>query len=163
MLTLSIVIEDRDDHGDLREYHKHEVTSPDVALLACSHLSNADRAMADAASRMRELWLGKTADTQLAGTPEAERALLATGKQIEKRYVYILGGVVLDYPNTEPVEVAVHFMGPGEEMRIIPMAERSARELAEFILRELSKDRPGLCIDVTIGPQGKLLAMSMGG
>jgi hypothetical protein len=58
MLTLSIVIEDRDEYGELKEFHKHEVTDPAVILHWGYHLIrhslDCSAEMADAAKRLMD-------------------------------------------------------------------------------------------------------------
>ena len=54
MHTLSLVIEDRDDNGDLREYQKHELTDVGHILYFCHYIIRTvdDAPMANAASRL---------------------------------------------------------------------------------------------------------------
>jgi hypothetical protein len=59
MLTLSIVIEDRDEYGDLRAYHKHEVSDPRAIVQFCNYLVRTpdcgDDDTANAAGRLLDL------------------------------------------------------------------------------------------------------------
>jgi hypothetical protein len=57
MHTLSLVIEDRDEYGDLRAYHKHEVTNPGAIVQFCHYILRSvdDTDMANAAGALLDL------------------------------------------------------------------------------------------------------------
>jgi hypothetical protein len=59
MLTLSFVIEDRDADGDLREYHKHELTDVGHILWFCHYIRRQvdDTDMSCAAKRLSEQYV----------------------------------------------------------------------------------------------------------
>jgi hypothetical protein len=54
MRTFSIVIEDRDDRGDLTDYQKYEITEPGHVLWFCHYLirTASDDGIANAASAL---------------------------------------------------------------------------------------------------------------
>jgi DNA-binding XRE family transcriptional regulator len=65
MFTISIVLEERDDHGELVEYHKHEVADPDEAVRLHAYVATyADVApvIREAAERARPFFHKKIAE-----------------------------------------------------------------------------------------------------
>ena len=58
MHTLSIVLEERDAHGDLQAYHKHELTDVEHILHFCHYILRTvdDTDMANAASALASLY-----------------------------------------------------------------------------------------------------------
>jgi hypothetical protein len=87
MLTLSLVIEDRDEYGDLRAYHKHEVPDPRAIVEFCDYLVRSadvdDTDMANAAGGLIETYIDAWEEYRRLMTEELELYERAHAKQVQ--------------------------------------------------------------------------------